>query len=435
MTIGAVLLAVYLGVMAPVSASANDVSGSTIVVTEIPTVAPVRAVGHQGQSFTYLGQQRSTFPTGVAPATMPTQASDATELRQQIKSASRPGAFSAAGDDPKLSADQNFCVGLDASYQPGGVAVSYDRLCQVTTVQVSRYISGCRPNNCAPSGQATFRLIVVGYGARGDRSAGYVIHADAWKVQGANMENETLSISPYCLLGAGSLCELDSALDTTIGNWELDGGQGGTIIVTSPEQGAAGADKININDVGIAITAGFWTGAASNSQLLTSRELTCDSATYVTAGRGCRYTDFVPTFMLDAKQYPESARHIADALYKRVPVVPDPGGRTFPGSIESKQPLTRNYYDTNLQAAATKAKDAACAQYFPNKSAGYDCDEYPFTKTYQNAGSGGPFTIRAIPATDNRGAGGKFGSYLTDTRILDGNPFFVSIANTVPPTS
>ncbi|MEV5544052.1 hypothetical protein AB0L13_45365 [Saccharopolyspora shandongensis] len=356
------------------------------------------------------------------------------ELRELLHARSIPSPELSAEDDPNLSPDQNFCVNLPESYISGGVAVSYERLCQVQKLRVDKYMSGCGPTSCLPSGTAEFRLIVVGYGTRGDRSGGYVVRADNWAYT-PGMENEYLALGPYCMQAAGPMCEPDEPLETDIASWSMDGGQGGTIILTSFEQGGLGPDMVSLSDVGISVAARFNTGAVSDTRLLTPRQFRCDSAQYLAMGRGCSFIDAVPVFHLDAKEYPESVRHIADALYDRAPVVPNPGGRKFPGSIESGQPLTRNFFDVDLQNRATRAKDAACAQYFPNKPGDFDCDEYPFNKTYQSAGSGGPFTIRAIPYADNRGAGGKFSVFMTDTRILHADPFFIVLGNmdTVPP--
>ncbi|MFE1521670.1 NucA/NucB deoxyribonuclease domain-containing protein [[Kitasatospora] papulosa] len=55
--------------------------------------------------------------------------------------------------------------------------------------------------------------------------------------------------------------------------------------------------------------------------------------------------------------------------------------------------------------------------------AGQQCDDYPFASTLEGAGNLRPdFSVKSIPAGDNRVAGGMLRKYYVDDRILAWNP-------------
>ncbi|MFB8166214.1 hypothetical protein G3I31_07335 [Streptomyces sp. SID9913] len=170
-----------------------------------------------------------------------------------------------------------------------------------------------------------------------------------------------------------------------------------------------------------------------------------DSATYMGSDiqyghKGAIFNRVTPVFSYDrADASVESvAEHIFDALYAPQLTYPQKNDKDIPGNIWNGewQPLHRNVKtgtwgtfspDSDAIAAANeRAKDSACAGL--TRPADHDCDEFPFASTKEGAGVGdGNFSVRMVPATENRSAGGKLSAWYSKDRILDGDPYGIFV--------
>ncbi|WP_431684108.1 NucA/NucB deoxyribonuclease domain-containing protein [Kitasatospora sp. KL5] len=81
------------------------------------------------------------------------------------------------------------------------------------------------------------------------------------------------------------------------------------------------------------------------------------------------------------------------------------------------------------RTAAIKTCDVAWGDY---AGSGLECDEYPFPSAHEGAAAGGDsptrrHSSRLIDAADNGAGGNMILAVYTQNRILDGDPFYVTI--------
>jgi hypothetical protein len=221
--------------------------------------------------------------------------------------------------------------------------------------------------------------------------------------------------------------------------------------VYNHEQVSEGRDKISYNRW----TVEFFT---DNEEYKTfqhgrtpARLLRCDSATYFNLGKAkypkaCVFSEVTPrlTYTLGSTHH-AVAEHI-DAAHNRpnttypllaAPGVPWPRDKSIPGKYIAGNPnapglhrITKALHPTESKANKDN-KDGACFKTGPERHKyldtglptpppkGEQCDEYPFASTLEGAGNPRPdFSVKSIPATDNRVAGGMLRKYYVDDRIL-----------------
>jgi hypothetical protein len=185
------------------------------------------------------------------------------------------------------------------------------------------------------------------------------------------------------------------------------------------------------------------------------RMLRCDSATYFNLGKAkypkaCVFSEVTPhlTYTLGSTHH-AVAEHL-DAAHNRPnttypllapPGVPWPRDKSIPGKYQPQNPdapglhrITRALHPTESKANKDH-KDGACFKTGPERDhyldtglptrppSGEQCDEYPFASTLEGAGNPRPdFSVKSVPATDNRVAGGILRKYYVDDRILAWDP-------------
>lgn len=189
----------------------------------------------------------------------------------------------------------------------------------------------------------------------------------------------------------------------------------------------------------------------------------CDSADYFVNGRAsyphaCIYTGALP-FITYGSTRPNIRQHIRDAQN-----APATDGVTYPKENHPKKipgkwspnagsrgaPLHRvvsRGQGGAIALANETVKKAACGQkgglnpWGPDYNAATglppyntnvdDCDEYPFSSTYEGASSlEWDFSVRNIVLGENRGAGTDLGNFYVDDRILawpEEDPFWVNV--------
>ncbi|MEU1122981.1 NucA/NucB deoxyribonuclease domain-containing protein [Streptomyces sp. NPDC005899] len=217
------------------------------------------------------------------------------------------------------------------------------------------------------------------------------------------------------------------------------------------EQVSEGRDKISYNQW----TVEFFTDNQEYKTLTRGRTpgrmLRCDSAAYFNLGKAkypkaCVFSEVTPylTYTLGSTHH-AVAEHI-DAAHNRpnttypllaAPGVPWPRNKYIPGKYIAGNPdapglhrITKKLHPVESKANKDH-KDGACFKTGPQRltyldtglptrpPSGEQCDEYPFASTLEGAGHPKPdFSVKSIPATDNRVAGGMLRKYYVDDRIL-----------------
>ncbi|MER7202831.1 MULTISPECIES: NucA/NucB deoxyribonuclease domain-containing protein [unclassified Streptomyces] len=161
-----------------------------------------------------------------------------------------------------------------------------------------------------------------------------------------------------------------------------------------------------------------------------------DKAQYVSPDNGAAAMSYTVAMPFSTKtDAPErlAAQHIKDAYDKPGTTKPDNTSKDIPGRTADR-PLTRLYADTSRRNANRRAAVATCKKYWGDNYAdgGNECDEFPFSTTYEGAAQASAkydpqgkapknnYSARPIPKTDN-GAGGTLMSlFYKYNRIIDG---------------
>lgn len=145
----------------------------------------------------------------------------------------------------------------------------------------------------------------------------------------------------------------------------------------------------------------------------------CDNSPYFSGGPACVFDADVSQFSrlnIYNDDIDEMAWHVASAMWL---------DENMPGR-DSTNPLNRD--KTNASAARVLAR-ARCASNFPDEYAdgAYQCDEYPFASTAQNAASYSGFSVEEISAGDNQIGGWYLAGWYFSQRIIKGDAFTVYV--------
>lgn len=139
----------------------------------------------------------------------------------------------------------------------------------------------------------------------------------------------------------------------------------------------------------------------------------------------------------------ESAQLIYDAHQDFDKVFPGGDGKYIPGNIglpelsDRTEPLTRLFYDGRLRANNRSKSISTCKEKWgPDYTKRDDgkvneCDEFPFATTYEGAFTVTPnmlrtYAVRPVLREHNGAAGGRWGEFLAQDHLLDGDPAFVT---------
>ncbi|WP_143116522.1 NucA/NucB deoxyribonuclease domain-containing protein [Lentzea xinjiangensis] len=174
---------------------------------------------------------------------------------------------------------------------------------------------------------------------------------------------------------------------------------------------------------------------------------TAVSANYV-RGSDCVFHEQAGVFQLSVSddRVAESAQLIRDAIDNISSTKPGTAGKPnawIPGKFGTAHPLHRLYHDQigrdNNRAAAIEA----CKQHFgptyterndpADPTATNDCDEYPFSTTYQgvqftiNDNTDRSFAVRPVLSRQNQKAGDLLGQFMANDHVGEEDPFYVLI--------
>jgi len=161
-----------------------------------------------------------------------------------------------------------------------------------------------------------------------------------------------------------------------------------------------------------------------------------DTATYISRAGGAVFSYVVPMPFSTKTGAEErlAAQHIKDAYTKPTTTKPENSSKNLPGQTADR-PLTRLYHDKDRRKANRDEAIKVCKRHWGNDyaSGGKECDEFPFSSTYEGAAQAlrkydpqqkapkNNFSARPIPKADN-GAGGRLmADFYRLNRIIDGS--------------
>lgn len=295
-------------------------------------------------------------------------------------------------------------------------------------------------SNNIVEGQVTFKEIEIGEGSHEKRTGKMHIKVTDLKVTGV-FEGAAMTLAPSAI-GFPSTCTTKFGASETyqapLASWN---GIQLTYEVNGPM--ASGAQ----HRIDKPVTCNFRSNyrvdgvrGASDWYRGPDQAMRMDSADYLKVfdkgGEGTIFSRIRPWFSYDYNDASvrQVAEHIFSAYMNPASTEPrvDPAKR-IPGWRGGSSTLTRNYRDfdadsTKIANANESAKNSACRKMTKGNPS-YECDEFPFASTKEGAGSGENFSVRYVPASANRSAGGKLSAWYADDRILDGDQFQVHIEN------
>ncbi|WSQ06360.1 hypothetical protein OG604_50615 [Streptomyces sp. NBC_01231] len=181
---------------------------------------------------------------------------------------------------------------------------------------------------------------------------------------------------------------------------------------------------------------GGWrmTGALSGSLFFLAPRW--DTATYISRSGGAVFS-YVVSMPFSTKAGAKerlAAQHIKDAYTKPATTKPTNSSKNLPGQTAARS-LTRLYHDKQRRTDNRNEAIKTCKKNWGNDyaSGGRECDEFPFSSTYEGAAQAlrkydpqqkapkNNFSARPIPKADN-GAGGRLiADFYRLNRIIDGS--------------
>jgi hypothetical protein len=156
---------------------------------------------------------------------------------------------------------------------------------------------------------------------------------------------------------------------------------GGAALITAARAAAGYAARAAI---------GAGTGILLADQMSKAKSKAKQKVKDITATQVCRTCPCKRTLVISKQLSPKAAQHILDAQSGRTPT-----GRRYPKTL-------------TLNRAGATARGRQATSPYPTKP-GYDRDEYP-PKVFAEGGFGA--SVRYVPTSDNRSAGGQLRSQL-----------------------
>ncbi|MFF3671620.1 Ig-like domain-containing protein [Microtetraspora malaysiensis] len=168
--------------------------------------------------------------------------------------------------------------------------------------------------------------------------------------------------------------------------------------------------------------------------------LGCDTSVSLTTYKGgCRFLDHLPIYVMDVAdpEVKEVATHVWTAFNSpgatdpRIPRKVVPGNANAPLGTDGAKPLTRAAFGNDERSFFAPYCDDLRKK--SGKYSGWHCDEYPFNSTNQNPKNAkGMYSLKLIPEADNTSAGDDLWRFQERYRLLEGDPFWVSIKGSPP---
>ncbi|MET8867928.1 hypothetical protein ABZW11_33770 [Nonomuraea sp. NPDC004580] len=289
--------------------------------------------------------------------------------------------------------------------------------CEITGLLYTTYrvVNGVR----TVTGEASLNVINYSYSSTDLPDWGHQIELSAYQGWGdalAATLSGTTTASGSCTTAGATF---PSRPISPLGTW-IQGESYFSTTATAP--GAIGACTTTWS---LTFTNGAYTPAGIGFDM---SEIRCDNATAGRAAIGCVVPWYASELVYSQSLYPSLASHVSRAQASGLP------GATFDA------PLTRTTNETIINTN----RSLACGDA-PSIS-GLSCDEYPIARSYEGLSSGGTrrtfdgcnfnlpgqtgptgVSVCMITATENNAQGGLNTQFFRRERVLDGDPFRVTV--------
>jgi hypothetical protein len=307
------------------------------------------------------------------------------------------------------------------------------------------HFSECDRTGCKQVGSIDFRATIIGSAFHRVRSVDWAIILDKWgEPEGTYNPEAPLTVGMICNDFGFSNCDQEPAAGEmrSIAQWQADGlyEQFGSpkFVTAAPGDQHPEEKRSTLGYVGL------FAGAPDTS-LVPSVAVRCDEAIYMTGMNGfggCIFTGTPGIFHVDVsnESYRDSALFIQEAFYALDLLKPSALGLFVPGNYRAREAermaLTRNVYgDRSRDAVRAECRRLYGSDYTTNEQCQHppcDCDEYPFSVTYQNfhyvtEGPAWTSVVKPVNGDENSALGNALNVFLTDDHILDGDPFYVDL--------
>lgn len=290
-------------------------------------------------------------------------------------------------------------------------------------------------------GHFDFELWILAFAYDGSRRVDYVATVENVYQSSSMSDALTYLTIGFDCQGTAVTCSGPLSRADTIAGWYAKSAMD-TITVTSPD--TTGVDPFKI--VNFIENVGF-TGEYRDGRTVpfvkpteAINHVRFDTANAALGNgkfKGTVFTDNIPsmTLHLTGAGNDQESLHVDDTLHHRERTFPTLIGKNAPGATDTN-PLHR-LMDADKRRSNHDAAVKVCTEIWGANYAagGMECDEYPFQSTYEGAaestGGDPPLwngSARPIPAADNGVGGTLLGNFYGANRILDKDPFTVSIA-------
>lgn len=324
----------------------------------------------------------------------------------------------------------------ELSTRPQGWIKNHYSYCQLSAVVAVE--QRCWWRFCRTVGFFSARVTLLGFAYNGLRNADWKVTIDEEVSTGsANGGRFTFEIDCAGSPDDDSCLPASHDVTRSVQEWRRNGEADLLFFSSAEPSSPAWGEQI---DTGVFQVEGAFrfpsgTARASNGPETSVR---FDSAWYLPQKQGSIF-DRVTPWLSYSKSDPavnESAHHIEDAQDHPESTYPRVGGKRIPGA-SADNPLHRLFHDTTRRRQ-NREGDAVpvCQEQWPGYAElSQDCDEYPFSTTYEGAARHlyeedvpyGWFSVRPVLFSDNQTAGSRLGTWYGADRILDGDAFYVKI--------
>jgi hypothetical protein len=324
----------------------------------------------------------------------------------------------------------------DKSGRPEGWIKNHFSYCQIGVLTAEQY--RCWSIFCVPVGAFSARVTHMGYAYQGLRDVDWKVYFDEIDVWGVS-EAGLLTVEAECAGSTSDAC-VSGGFDRvvkTVPQWQANGEA--TLLFTSHADPPDASRGEQVKTGTFQFEYDFRTTAGNKEADGPSTSVRFDSAWYLPQKQGSIFDRVTPWLSYSTKdpEVNESAWHIRDAQDHPESTYPRIDGKHIPGASAS-DPLRRLYHDTQRRTWNRErfAVPVCQAQWPGYPELSQDCDEYPFSATYEGAARHlyqdvpyGQFSVRPVLFSDNQEAGNRLGTWYGRDRILDGDAFYVKIVD------
>ncbi|QNP72215.1 hypothetical protein IAG44_24235 [Streptomyces roseirectus] len=325
----------------------------------------------------------------------------------------------------------------DLSWRAEGWIKNHFSYCQITVLTAEQF--RCWTIFCVPAGAFSGRITHMGYAYDGLRDVDWKVYVDEISSWGTS-DAGSLKIEADCAGSTSDACVSGGFDQVTklVPQWEAD--SEGSLLFHSWADPADASRGEQVKTGTFSFEYDFRADGGNKSADGPVTSVRFDSAWYLPKKEGSIFDRVTPWLSYSTKdsEVNESAWHIRDAQDHPESTYPRVDGKRVPGA-SAADPLRRLYHDTaRRDANRERFAVPVCQARWPGyPELSQDCDEYPFSATYEGAARHlyqpgvpyGQFSVRPVLFSDNQEAGSRLGAWYGRDRILDGDRFYVRIVD------